>query len=178
MEIVIAKNSGLCYGVKRALNIARETRQKKTGNVYTLGDLIHNPQVIADLKQKGIQSVTDLEEFDQGWVIIRSHGVSPDIYRRLEKKNIKIVDATCPIVKKIQRLVEKLAREKKEIIIVGNKEHPEIPNPPKTFISLKKSWLLLSKKRKSWKSLTQYAIPLKPGRKRHLNWHPAWTPSS
>ncbi len=126
MEIIIAKNSGLCYGVKRALNIARETRQKKTGDVYTLGDLIHNPQVIADLNRQGIQSVTSLDEFDQGWVIIRSHGVSPEIYGQLEKKNIKIVDATCPIVKKIQRLVEMLAKQKREIIIVGNKEHPEI----------------------------------------------------
>ncbi|MBC8357474.1 MAG: 4-hydroxy-3-methylbut-2-enyl diphosphate reductase [Candidatus Aminicenantes bacterium] len=126
MQIIIAKNSGLCYGVKRALNIARETRQKKSGNVFTLGDLIHNPQVISDLKEQGILSINNLDRLNGATVIIRSHGISPDIYKLLAKKNIKIVDATCPIVKKIQRLVEVLSKEKEEIIIVGNKEHPEI----------------------------------------------------
>ena len=126
MEIIIAKNSGLCYGVRRALKIARETRQKKTGKVCTLGDLIHNPQVITDLKKQGIQSVTDLDKLGEGWVIIRSHGVSSDTYSQLEIKNIQIVDATCPIVQKIQKLVALLATQREEIIIVGNKEHPEI----------------------------------------------------
>lgn len=126
MEIIIAKNSGLCYGVKRALKIARQTRLQKNGQVFTLGDLIHNPQIIADLKEQGIQSIEDLNEAKEGTVIIRSHGVSPEIYRMLEKKQIEIVDATCPIVKKIQKLVASLAEEEEEIIIVGNKEHPEI----------------------------------------------------
>ena len=126
MEIVIAKNSGLCYGVRRALNIARETRQKEVGKVFTLGDLIHNPQIIDDLKGQGIQSVNSLDKLNEATVIIRTHGVSPATHSLLAKKNVKIVDATCPIVKKIQKLVEILAEEKEEIIIVGNKEHPEI----------------------------------------------------
>lgn len=126
MEIIIAKNSGLCYGVRRALKIAQETRLEKTGKVCTLGDLIHNPQIIADLKKQGIKSITNLNELGKGWVIIRSHGVSPDTYSQLEIKNTQIVDATCPIVQKIQKLVEMLAAQKDEIIIVGNKEHPEI----------------------------------------------------
>lgn len=126
MEIIIAKNSGLCYGVKRALRIARRTRLQKSGDVFTFGDLIHNPQVIADLKTQGIHSINDLDEIKRGMVIIRSHGVSPGIYRILEKKQIEIVDATCPIVKKIQKLVESLAAEEEEIVIVGNREHPEI----------------------------------------------------
>lgn len=126
MEIIIAKNSGLCYGVKRALKIASQTRHQKNGQVFTVGDLIHNPQVIADLKQQGIHPINDLNKIKRGTVIIRSHGVSPKIYRILEKKQIEIVDATCPIVKKIQKLVGSLAEEEEEIIIVGNKEHPEI----------------------------------------------------
>ncbi len=126
MEIIVAKNSGLCYGVRRALDIASETRQKKAGKVFTLGDLIHNPQVIADLERQKIHSINDLDGLNEATVIIRSHGASPDIYRLLTQKNIEIVDATCPIVKKIQKLVEKLAKDKEEIIIVGNKEHPEI----------------------------------------------------
>jgi 4-hydroxy-3-methylbut-2-enyl diphosphate reductase len=126
MEIIVAKNSGWCYGVRRALDIAKETRKKKAGKVFTFGDLIHNPQVIADLKRQEIYSVDDLDELKEGTVIIRSHGVSPDSYKLLEKKNIEIVDATCPIVKKIQKLVAFLAEKKEEIIIIGNKEHPEI----------------------------------------------------
>ncbi len=126
MEIIVAKNSGLCYGVRRALDIASETRQKKAGKVFTLGDLIHNPQVIADLERQRIHSISDLDGLNEATIIIRSHGVSPDIYRLLTQKNIEIVDATCPIVKKIQKLVEILAKDKEEIIIVGNKEHPEI----------------------------------------------------
>ena len=125
MEIIIANNSGLCYGVKRALQIARETLSEKKGRVYTLGDLIHNPQVIRDLEKQGIRSLEDLDDIHQGTVIIRSHGVSPEIYKKIEEKNIKIVDATCPIVKRIQRLVKALAKEEEEIVIVGNKNHPE-----------------------------------------------------
>lgn len=126
MEIIVAKNSGLCYGVKRALNIAKETRRRRGGKVRTLGDLIHNPQVIADLKKQGIDSIENLDDLKEGTVIIRSHGVSPETYKLLVQKKIEIVDATCPIVKKIQKLVEILAKEKREIIIVGNREHPEI----------------------------------------------------
>ncbi len=127
MEIIVAKNCGLCYGVKRALNIAKKTRLKKKGKVYTWGDLIHNPQVIADLNKKGILSGEDLNQLDKGTVvIIRSHGVSPHIYQLLKQKQIEVIDATCPIVKKIQKLVAKLARKEEEIVIVGNREHPEI----------------------------------------------------
>ncbi|MGB8953089.1 MAG: 4-hydroxy-3-methylbut-2-enyl diphosphate reductase [Candidatus Aminicenantales bacterium] len=126
MEIVIAKNTGLCYGVKRALHLAQKTRRQTTEKVFTLGDLIHNHQVIAELKRQGIDSIENPDDLMEGTVIIRSHGVSPHIYKRLSRKKIKIVDATCPIVKKIQKLVEELAQKKLEVIIVGNKEHPEI----------------------------------------------------
>ena len=126
MEVTIAKNSGLCYGVKRALRLAKETRIHKTKKVFTFGDLIHNPQVITDLEQKGIHSIDDIDMIAEGTVIIRSHGVSPKIYDSFNKKKIEIVDATCPIVKKIQKLVEALAKKEEEIIIVGNKKHPEI----------------------------------------------------
>lgn len=125
MEVEIAKNSGLCYGVKRALNLARETRLTKEGVVYTLGDLIHNPQVISDLKDQGVLSTEALHTLEKGTVIIRSHGVSPEIYTLLERKKLDIVDATCPIVKKIQQRVQRLAESEDEIIIVGNRHHPE-----------------------------------------------------
>jgi len=126
MEIIIAENSGLCYGVKRALNIARRTRRAVTGPVSTLGDLIHNPRVVADLRARGVSSAAAARDIKGGTVIIRSHGVSPAIYRALVRKNLEIVDATCPIVKEIQKLVESLARKNTEVIIVGDREHPEI----------------------------------------------------
>jgi (E)-4-hydroxy-3-methyl-but-2-enyl pyrophosphate reductase len=126
MEIIIAKNSGLCYGVKRALQMAKVTRKQKKGEVSTFGDLIHNPQVIQDLKKQGIQSIESFDQIKEGTVIIRSHGVSPEIYDILNRKKIDIVDATCPIVKRIQKLVAALAKKEDEVIIVGNKEHPEI----------------------------------------------------
>ena len=123
---MVAENCGLCYGVKRALRIAKETRKMKKGKVFTSGDLIHNPRVVSELKNLGIEPVEKLGEIQGGTIIIRSHGVSPEKYRLLTQKKIEIVDATCPIVKKIQKLVERLAKEKEEIILVGNKKHPEI----------------------------------------------------
>ena len=108
------------------INIVRKTRQQKEGKVYTLGDLIHNPQVVADLKSKGVEPIKNLDKLHEGTIIIRSHGISPEIYSLLAKREINIVDATCPIVKKIQELVEGLAEGEEEIILVGNKKHPEI----------------------------------------------------
>lgn len=125
MEIIIAKKSGLCYGVKRALQLVKQTREQTTGAVFTFGDLIHNPRVIRDLERMGIRSMNNLSKLETGTVIIRSHGVSPEVYARLEKRNIDIVDATCPIVKNIQKQVAELAESEEQIIIVGSRDHPE-----------------------------------------------------
>ena len=126
MKIIVAQNAGLCYGVKRALTLAKETRRKRDGRVVSLGDIIHNPQVISDLRDQGIDSVADISQVRGGTVIIRSHGVSPDMTRALKRRKIDVVDATCPIVTRIQDLVARLARAKQEIIIVGDPNHPEI----------------------------------------------------
>jgi len=126
MEIIVAPNAGLCYGVKRALNLARKVRRERSGAVTTLGDLIHNPGVILELKRQGIASAEDPEEIPEGTVIIRSHGVSPEVYDTLERRRLAVVDATCPIVRGIQKRVSGLARRNIEIILVGDREHPEI----------------------------------------------------
>ena len=126
MDIIIASHSGLCYGVKRALALAKQTRRRRSGRVLTLGELIHNPRVIADLEALGLESVDDPADVGEGTVVIRSHGVAPAVYRALKKKGIEVVDATCPIVKRIQQLVEGLARRQAEIVIVGDPDHPEI----------------------------------------------------
>ncbi|HEX9901886.1 MAG TPA: 4-hydroxy-3-methylbut-2-enyl diphosphate reductase [Acidobacteriota bacterium] len=126
MEIIIAKNAGLCYGVKRALRLAREVREAQSGPVTTLGELIHNPRITQDLQQQGIVSSNDPEQISSGTVIIRSHGVSPEVYELLENKRLAVTDATCPIVRQIQKRAERLARRGGELVIVGNREHPEI----------------------------------------------------
>ena len=127
MEIIIARNSGFCYGVKRALHLTRETANKKLSRIFTWGELIHNPQVISDLDKRGIKVTTSISQLRPGdTVIIRSHGISPAIYRALQKKKIDIVDATCPKVKEIQQKVERLGQARMEIIIVGNRHHPEV----------------------------------------------------
>ncbi|OGD28353.1 MAG: 4-hydroxy-3-methylbut-2-enyl diphosphate reductase [Candidatus Aminicenantes bacterium RBG_13_63_10] len=126
MEIIVAPNAGLCYGVKRALNLARKVRRDRPGSVTTLGDLIHNPGVIRELERQGIASADDPEKIANGTVIIRSHGVSPEVYDILGRRNLAVVDATCPIVRGIQKRVARLARQNIDIIIVGDREHPEI----------------------------------------------------
>lgn len=125
MSIQTAKNSGLCFGVKRALKIAGKTLEPKSGPVYSLGELIHNPQVIADLKRQGISPVENPGELRNSTVIVRSHGVGPEIYRLLSRNGNHIIDATCPMVKKIQDLVRSLSEEGNEIVIFGGSSHPE-----------------------------------------------------
>ena len=126
MEIIIAKNAGLCYGVKRALRLARKIREESSGPVTTLGELVHNPRIIQDLQKQGIASAEDPEKIPGGTVIIRSHGVAPEVYELLIKKKLTVVDATCPIVRQIQKRAARLARRGAEPVIVGNREHPEI----------------------------------------------------
>jgi 4-hydroxy-3-methylbut-2-enyl diphosphate reductase len=125
MKIIIAENTGLCYGVRRALNIVRRTRSAGGGPVMTLGDLIHNPRVIADLERRGVRSVASPGDVRGGTVVIRSHGVPPED-RRLLRKKAEVVDATCPIVKGIQELVAGLSRANREVVLFGNAGHPEV----------------------------------------------------
>ena len=126
MEIIIAENTGLCYGVRRALTIVRRTRDAAAGPVATLGDLIHNPRVIADLERRGVRSVASPADIRGETVVIRSHGVPPELRRRLLRKKVEVVDATCPIVAGIQKLVEGLSRPGREVVLVGNPGHPEV----------------------------------------------------
>lgn len=126
MEIIIAENTGLCYGVRRALTIVRRTSGAAGGPVATLGDLIHNPRVIADLERRGVRSVATPDGVRGGTIVIRSHGIAPEVRRRLLRKKVKVVDATCPIVSGIQELVGRLSRPGREVVLVGNPGHPEV----------------------------------------------------
>lgn len=128
MKVTLAKSAGFCFGVKRAVEMVY--KEAETGKkVYTLGPIIHNEQVVQDLEQKGVRVIDTPEELskaEDATVIIRSHGISADVYHQLEDKKVRIVDATCPFVSKIHRIVEKKYQEGSCIVIVGNANHPEV----------------------------------------------------
>ena len=126
-QVTLAKSAGFCFGVKRAVNKVYE--EAKKGRVYTYGPIIHNEEVVKDMEKRGvrvIRSEEDLAALKEGTVIIRSHGVEKRVYEKLEKKGIHIVDATCPFVKKIHKIVEKHSEQGDRIIIIGNPDHPEV----------------------------------------------------
>ncbi|MDD3224394.1 MAG: bifunctional 4-hydroxy-3-methylbut-2-enyl diphosphate reductase/30S ribosomal protein S1 [Clostridium sp.] len=128
-KITLAKNAGFCFGVKRAVDMAIETQKKYKKNVYTLGPLIHNNDEVEFLRKKGIIAI-DINDIDSlkndDAVIIRSHGVSMAIIELLNKKNLNIIDATCPFVSKIHQKVKKYSEDGYDIIIIGDKDHPEV----------------------------------------------------
>ena len=128
MEVQIAKTAGFCFGVERAVNSVYE-QIEKGGKIYTYGPIIHNESVVEDLAKKGVEVISSEEELKHvkdGTLILRSHGVEKKIYDILEKNGIAYVDATCPFVKKIHKIVEKASNEGDTIIIVGNPAHPEV----------------------------------------------------
>ncbi len=127
MEIMLAKTAGFCFGVKRAVDTVYEQVDK--GNVYTYGPIIHNEEVVKDLQSKGVRIIEndeELEKLEEGTVVIRSHGVRREIYDIIREKSLELVDATCPFVKKIHNIVDKDSAKGKQIIIIGNKNHPEV----------------------------------------------------
>lgn len=127
MEVILAKTAGFCFGVKRAMEKVYEQVGKE--DVYTFGPIIHNEEVVQELEEKGvhvIESLQDLDKLERGTVIIRSHGVSKEIYERLEERGLEIIDATCPFVRKIHKIVREAGTKGRSIIIIGNEHHPEV----------------------------------------------------
>ncbi len=126
MKIRLAKTAGFCFGVDRAVKMVEELSNIHH-NVKTLGPIIHNKQVVLNLQKKGVEIIDDIKKFEkEDIVVIRSHGVSLDIYKYLEDNKIEYNDATCPYVKKIHKIVYKESNKGKLVIIAGNKDHPEI----------------------------------------------------
>ena len=126
MEIVISKYMGFCFGVKRAIKLARDKRNEIDKNIYTLGSIIHNPQVVEKLREEDIVPVDSLDDVDDGYVVISSHGVSPEVQDDIKKRNLKSIDATCPLVKRVQEKAMELVKEGYETFVVGENEHPEV----------------------------------------------------
>ncbi len=123
MRVHIAAACGFCYGVRRAVELAAQAE----AGTHTLGPIIHNPQLVDSLSEKGVTPVNSLEEVADGSrLLIRSHGVGPDVYDEAEKRRLHIVDATCPHVKKAQQDARKVINAKKVLVIIGEKDHPEV----------------------------------------------------
>ena len=113
MEVILAKSSGFCFGVKRAVDKVYEQTEKGK-KIYTYGPIIHNEEVVKDLEKKGVkvlESKEELKALSEGSVVIRSHGVPKEIYDLIEEKGLECIDATCPFVKKIHRIVEKESKQ-------------------------------------------------------------------
>ena len=128
MEVTLAKSAGFCFGVERAVDMVYEEAGKGE-KVYTFGPIIHNEEVVSDLKSKGVEVINTIEELCQiknATVIIRSHGVAKSVYDLLEQQQVRIVDATCPFVKKIHNIVKEHTEQGEDIVIIGNAKHPEV----------------------------------------------------
>ena len=125
MRVVKASYAGACYGVQRALDMAVEASASGEG-ASTLGPLIHNPQVVAELAARGIRAVDGPENVERGSVIIRSHGVTPAVRRAVEERELPLIDATCPHVARAQKAAADLARRCGCVVVVGEEGHPEV----------------------------------------------------
>lgn len=122
MEVEVAKKSGFCFGVKRAIDWALKVGER----CNTIGPLIHNPHVVEDLKKKGIIPVEEIDDIDSSTVILRTHGVSKKVIDELNKKGLHVVDLTCPFVKKVKDYAIELEKQGYFIVVIGEKNHPEV----------------------------------------------------
>ena len=126
-EIKLAKYAGFCYGVKRAVETVKKLKAENPDkNVFVLGELIHNTQVINELEKLGIKTLTEIPEKGEGICVIRSHGESPQVIEKIKKAGFEPVDLTCPDVKKVQQKAVELAKDNYFVVIVGKSEHPEV----------------------------------------------------
>jgi len=126
MQIMIAPYSGFCFGVKRAIAQGEEMVKTNDVPIASLGPLIHNPQEIKRLEKKGIIPRESINDIVESRILIRTHGVSPAIYKQLEEKQMEIIDSTCPYVRKVQKIVHEYAKKDYTILILGNEKHPEV----------------------------------------------------
>ncbi len=128
VEIIVAPNAGFCFGVKRAVKLAEEASElvKEGIRVFTMGPIIHNPQEVERLSKLGVKPLNGEELKEGDAIIIRSHGIPPEKERELRNKGLKVIDATCPYVKAVHEAVCQLAREGYFIVLVGEKNHPEV----------------------------------------------------
>jgi (E)-4-hydroxy-3-methyl-but-2-enyl pyrophosphate reductase len=127
VKILVAQSAGLCFGVERALNLSEKalTDRSASQSIYSLGPLIHNPQAVASLEERGLKKVDSLSKA-QGVIVFRSHGVPLEVSREAQTQGLKVIDATCPLVKVPQNFARKLSQSGHFVVIVGDQDHPEV----------------------------------------------------
>jgi (E)-4-hydroxy-3-methyl-but-2-enyl pyrophosphate reductase len=128
LELILSPYTGYCFGVKRAMSLIDQgVAEEPEAKIYTLGEIIHNPQAVARLRERGVEPVSSLDEIEEGsFLIIRAHGVHPELIEEAKRRGIMLLDATCPFVQKSQRYVRKLVEESYRVIIIGDADHPEV----------------------------------------------------
>ena len=125
-EVIIAEEAGACYGVERALELVRTAAAEATGPIHTLGPLIHNPAVVAELEASGV-TVVDSPVVPAGeTLVLRTHGVPPEVERAAREAGATVIDATCPFVRRAHRAAERLEREGYQVLVIGERGHPEV----------------------------------------------------
>lgn len=125
MKIILAKDAGFCFGVDKAVKSVYSALKDKK-DLYSLGPFIHNPSVIKEFESKGLKIIDDVRKIKKGTVLIRTHGIDPSTFKIIKKKKLDFINTTCPFVKKLQHNIIKLDHEKFKIVIIGDKNHPEI----------------------------------------------------
>lgn len=125
MKIILAKETGFCFGVKRAINLT-EDALKKSRDTFIVGDLIHNRFVTKEFEKKGLKKISNIDDKDKGTLIVRAHGLPPEEFKKARDKGLDVVDATCPIVQKAQNVAKELEEGGYQVIVIGDKKHAEV----------------------------------------------------
>jgi 4-hydroxy-3-methylbut-2-enyl diphosphate reductase len=125
MQVLVADKYGFCPGVKSAITLAKKTLTKEK-KVYSLGPIIHNESVVEELAQDGLHTIQSLDDISDGTVLIRSHGATLEQLEKIQEKGLRIVDATCILVKRVQKIATELHEQDYKVVIIGDKDHPEV----------------------------------------------------
>ncbi len=125
MKVIVAEKCGFCHGVKNAISMAEEILAEG-GKVYSLGPIIHNKDMVERLAKAGLKTVDSVDEIESGTVLIRSHGAMPEQIAKLRAKGLRIADATCVLVKRLQKIAKKLSDEGYKVVVIGDENHPEV----------------------------------------------------
>jgi len=123
--VIVGESAGFCWGVERAINIARDTAGK-VGRVETVGQLVHNTRVVGDLAREGITAVSDVGSVETETAVVRTHGLPPAVLEEAKRRGVRLVDATCPTVAMVQKRARQLLDEGYQVFIVGKRDHPEV----------------------------------------------------
>ena len=127
LKIILSKKMGFCFGVKKSVSLAQDTIKEKKDNLYMLGSIINNPQVIEYFAKEGVKIVDSLDEVPkESTIITRAHGISPTMLKKAYQKKLSVVDTTCPYVRKVQKIARYLCEKDYFIVIYGDKKHPEV----------------------------------------------------